>query len=142
MFDFFDENPDHFKHVGLFRKSGKEETEIAILNDLWKGNFDIIKEQTDAISVASVIKKIIRNLGEPLCTYKHYEEFKCLGDEKTEGETMMKVNKILKKMHPVNRNTFKALLVFLGHVTMFSSENKMTENNLAIVFAPNIFKPF
>ena len=93
-------------------------------------------------SVASVIKKIFRNLGEPLCTYKHYEEFKSIGDEKTEAETMIKVNRVLGKMHPINRNTFRELILFLGHVTMFSEENKMTEHNLAIVFAPNLFKPF
>lgn len=72
------------------------------MGELRKGNFEIIKEVTDPYSVASIIKKIFRNLGEPICTYKFYEEFKSLGDEKTESETMLKVNKIFGKMRPIN----------------------------------------
>jgi len=45
-------------------------------------------------------------------------------------------------MNPVNRKTFIALIRFLGYVTQFESENKMSANNLAIVFAPNLFKPY
>jgi len=142
LFSYFDENPDNFKPVGLFWKSGKEEVEQRLMDELWKGNFDVIHETTESYSVASMIKKIFRNLGEPICTYKLYEEFKSLGDEKTEAETMLKVNKIFSKMKPVNWNTFRYLIVFLKHVTMFEESNKMNTNNLAIVFAPNLFKPY
>ena len=92
--------------------------------------------------MAAIIKKIFRHLGEPICTYKLYEEFKSIGDEKTDGETMIKINRTLSKMNPVNRKTFIALIRFLGYVTQFESENKMSANNLAIVFAPNLFKPY
>lgn len=142
LFSYFDENPDNFKAVGLFWKSGKEEVEMWLMEELWKGNFDVIHETTESYSVASIIKKIFWNLGEPICTYKFYEEFKSLGDEKTEAETMIKVNKIFSKMKPVNRNTFRQLTIFLKHVTMFEESNKMSAANLAIVFAPNLFKPF
>jgi len=56
---------------------------------LRQGNFDIVKETTDSYSVAAIIKKIFRHLGEPICTYNLYEEFKSIGDEKTEAETMI-----------------------------------------------------
>jgi len=42
LFEYFDENPDFYKYVGLFRKSGKETLEIQILEELRKGNFEIL----------------------------------------------------------------------------------------------------
>ena len=52
------------------------------------------------------------------------------------------MNKTLQKLPQLNRDTTKALLNFLGHVTIFEDDNKMTPKNLAIVFSPNLFKPF
>lgn len=119
LFEYFDENPEFYWMQGIFWKSGKEHIENSILEELRKGNFECLKDQDDAYSIAAVLKKIFRHLGEPLCTYKLYEEFKCLGEISWEDELIEWVNKIMFKMEPINRQTFKALIWFLSHVTIF-----------------------
>ena len=81
-------------------------------------------------------------MGEPLCTFKAYEEFKSMGDEKDEDKLVDMIRTSFDHLPTLNRDTFKALLNFLGHVCIFKEDNKMDENNMAIVFAPNLFKPF
>ncbi len=42
---------------------------------------------------------------------------------------------------PLNRSTWEFVADFLVRVNQFESINMMTDNNLAIVFAPNILRP-
>lgn len=98
LFEYFEENHEHFRATGIFWKSGKESIEIDILEELWKGNFEILQTQTDSYSIAAIIKKIFRHMGEPLCTYKYYEEFKCIGDIADEEILINKINTIIEKM--------------------------------------------
>lgn len=81
-------------------------------------------------------------MGEPLCTFSGYEEFKSMGDEKDEERQIEMIRTSFERMPALNRDTFRALLRFLGHVAVFQEDNKMSPSNLAIVFAPNLFKPF
>jgi len=81
-------------------------------------------------------------MGEPLCTYERYAEFKSMGDDLNEDRCIQNVKKTMDKLPYRNRETFYALLNFLGHVMIFEEDNKMNAKNLAVVFAPNLFKPF
>ena len=65
-------------------------------------------------------------MGEPLTTFKLYEEFKSMGDDPTSdrAETMMK--EAVLKMPPVNRHTFLALLDFMGEVAANEKHNKVS----------------
>ncbi len=52
--------------------------------ELEGGNYEFLQTVTDPYSLAAFLKKVIRDMGEPLCTFKGYEEFKSMGDEKDE----------------------------------------------------------
>ena len=78
-------------------------------------------------------------MGEPLCTFELYEEFKSMGDEPDENKVVSKLTSTCEKMPPLVLNTFKALLRFIHHVNMFESDNKMSIENMAKVFSPNLF---
>jgi hypothetical protein len=49
---------------------------------------------------------------------------------------------LVDKLPALNRDTFRALLSFLNTLTLYNADNKMKANNLAIVFAPNLFKAY
>lgn len=83
-------------------------------------------------------------MGEPLCTFEYYNKFKDINDEKwsCDEEKVDQAFALIEKLPPLNRDTFKALLGFLKLVTKYEPHNKMRANNLAIVFAPNLFKAY
>jgi hypothetical protein len=142
LFDYFDQNSQHFKPEGIFRKPGNKDIEIQLEKELQEGNYEYLNTVTDPYTIAGYLKKVLRNMGEPLCTFRGYEEFKSMGDDNNSNDVIKKLNTTMGKLPEINRNLFRALLKFLGHVTIFEEDNRMTANNLAIVFAPNIFKPF
>ena len=110
------------------------------MNELWQGNFDVLKTQEDAYSVGNIIKKVFRNMAEPLFPFKTYEEFKCISGTENDEIFISKVNSIIAKLDQVNWHTIKALLKFLSDVAKFEEDNLMSANNLSVVFAPNVFK--
>lgn len=83
-------------------------------------------------------------MGEPLWTFKYYIQFKDINDETWlwEEEKVEKAYGLVEQLPELNRDTFKALLSFLYNVSCFEAQNKMRANNIAIVFAPNLFKAY
>lgn len=109
-----------------------------------KGKYEFLAEVDDPFTVAVFLKKILREMGEPLWTFEYYAQFKDINDEKwswTEEKIDMAFE-LIDKLPPLNRETFRALLKFLKDVARHVGDNKMKPENLAIVFAPNIFRAY
>jgi len=123
LFNYFDENPDYFKLEGIFRKPGNKSLEEEMAKELEDGNYEFLQTVEDPYTVATFIKKVLRQMGEPLCTYSRYEEFKSMGDDLNEDRCIENVKKTLSKLPYRNRETFYALLNFLGHVLIFEEDN-------------------
>ena len=81
-------------------------------------------------------------MGEPLCTFKLYGHFQKLGETKNQQKFIEEARNLVCKLPPVNRDTFRSLLHFMKRITLYSADNKMTDNNLARVIAPNLFRQF
>jgi len=83
-------------------------------------------------------------MGEPLWTFEYYAYFKDINDETWEWpeEKVAKAYKLVDSLPELNKNTFIALLQFLYSISQHEDKNKMKANNIAIVFAPNLFKAF
>lgn len=91
--------------------------------------------------VACLLKLWLRELPEPLLTFKLYE--KLLALEKTvpnSDHKRLEVKKLIDTIG-VNLPTFKYLIGFLGRVIKNSAINKMTASNVAIVFGPSMLRP-
>ncbi len=99
-------------------------------------------------SVAQIIKFSIRELPEPLITREVYQKLLALTkkmnftqcSEDSIMEWQQRVDTILQGMSVAHVNTLKHLLIFLNDVSNCSSENQMTNVNLAVVFAPTIMR--
>uniref|UniRef100_A0A2K6KAK8 Rho GTPase activating protein 24 n=1 Tax=Rhinopithecus bieti TaxID=61621 RepID=A0A2K6KAK8_RHIBE len=102
------------KEEGLFRLPGQANL-VKELQDAFdcgeKPSFD---SNTDVHTVASLLKLYLRELPEPVIPYGKYEDF-------------------------FFRLEF--LCVFLDEVQSYSGVNKMSVQNLATVFGPNILRP-
>ncbi|XP_003469447.2 rho GTPase-activating protein 24 isoform X2 [Cavia porcellus] len=128
---------------GLFRLPGQANL-VKELQDAFdcgeKPSFD---SNTDVHTVASLLKLYLRELPEPVIPYAKYEDFlscaKLLSKEEDAG--VKELAKQVKSLPVVNYNLLKYICRFLDEVQSYSGVNKMSVQNLATVFGPNILRP-
>ncbi|NXN99567.1 RHG24 protein, partial [Rhinopomastus cyanomelas] len=131
------------KEEGLFRLPGQANL-VRELQDAFdcgeKPSFD---SNTDVHTVASLLKLYLRELPEPVIPYAKYDDFlSCAKMLSKEEETGLKeLVKQVKSLPPVNYNLLKYICRFLDEVQFYSGVNKMSVQNLATVFGPNILRP-
>ncbi|XP_013861917.1 rho GTPase-activating protein 24 isoform X2 [Austrofundulus limnaeus] len=128
---------------GLFRLPGQANL-VKELQDAFdcgeKPSFDC---NTDVHTVASLLKLYLRELPEPVIPFQKYEEFlacaKLLSKDDEMG--MKELKRLVESLPPVNYNLLKYICRFLDEVQSYSGVNKMSVQNLATVFGPNILRP-
>lgn len=106
------------------------------------GNYyylQLLKEEPHV--VANFLKKVLKYMGEPLCTYNLYERFSSLSETPLDKRPA-KLREICDRLPGINRNVFVFLIRFLLKVVKECEFNKMTLHNLATVITPNLFRPF
>lgn len=131
------------REEGLFRLPGQANL-VKELQDAFdcgeKPSFDC---NTDVHTVASLLKLYLRELPEPVIPFHDYNEFlacaKALSKDEEEG--MKELRKLVDSLPPVNYNLLKYICRFLDEVQSYSGVNKMSVQNLATVFGPNILRP-
>ncbi|XP_066501618.1 rho GTPase-activating protein 24 isoform X2 [Hoplias malabaricus] len=130
------------KEEGLFRLPGQANL-VKELQDAFdcgeKPSFD---SNTDVHTVASLLKLYLRELPEPVIPFCKYEEFlsctKLLSRDQDTG--MKELRRQVESLPLVNYNLLKYICRFLDEVQSFSGVNKMSVQNLATVFGPNILR--
>jgi hypothetical protein len=128
------------KEPGLFRVPGNND-EIEAMKKKFQNGEEV--EFKDLHDVAGVFKLYLRKLPEPLIPFDLYPSFMKVaaqykaGNEKRTEE----FEALLQKLPKDNFSLMKALCLFLVNVASYKDVNKMTSDNLAIVFAPNLLRP-
>ena len=127
---------------GVFRKNGniKRLKETAELIDTNQAP-DLSRE--NPVQVAALLKKFLRDMPEPLLTFKLHKLFitaQKFEDEERRRRVMHLTCCLMEKAH---RDTMEVVFSFLKWVASFvqvdeESGNKMDVHNLATVMAPNI----
>ena len=131
------------KEEGLFRLPGQANL-VKELQDAFdcgeKPSFD---SNTDVHTVASLLKLYLRELPEPVVPYAKYEDFLSCATllSKEEEAGVKELMKQVKSLPVVNYNLLKYICRFLDEVQSYSGVNKMSAQNLATVFGPNILRP-
>ncbi|CDH12327.1 related to Rho-type GTPase-activating protein 1 [Zygosaccharomyces bailii ISA1307] len=160
-----EDNENFMKTEGLYRKSGSqiliEEIEKAFADCYVTPSPDLLKLMDEDIhAVASVLKRYLRKLPNPVLTFQIYEplirlvrESKLLtsvplknggNTEKTQQyvdalEAMVKILNNLPKEH---YELLRHLSQHIGKVTSFSECNLMNLYNLSLVFAPGLIRDY
>lgn len=131
------------REEGLFRLPGQANL-VKELQDAFdcgeKPSFDC---NTDVHTVASLLKLYLRELPEPVIPFQKYDDFlasaKLLSKDDEMG--MKELKRLVDSLPPVNYNLLKYICRFLDEVQSYSGVNKMSVQNLATVFGPNILRP-
>ncbi|XP_077438822.1 rho GTPase-activating protein 22 [Vanacampus margaritifer] len=135
---------DHgLQEEGLFRAPGQT-NHVRLLQDAFdRGESLLFDSTTDVHTVASLLKLYLRELPEPVIPFTKYAQFlSCallLNKDKEMG--IIELGKQVKSLPKVNYNLLEYICRFLDEVQSHSDANKMSVQNLATVFGPNVLRP-
>ncbi|KAN0048111.1 hypothetical protein ACTA71_002506 [Dictyostelium dimigraforme] len=119
---------------GIFRLSANQKTLDMAREEIETG-VDLDYNEMDIHAVAGVLKLWVRNLPEPLLTYKYFETFVDIADLETKEEKIAMIKTVVEKLPFENKFSTFYLMRLLTKVSENSAINKMTPNNISIVFA-------
>ncbi|XP_062389294.1 rho GTPase-activating protein 22-like [Sardina pilchardus] len=128
---------------GLFRSPGQATLVKELQNAYDRGDKPQFTSNTDVHTVASLLKLYLRELPEPVIPFAKYDDFISCAQllSKDEEEGVQELLKQVQTLPPANYSLLKYICRFLDEVQSHSSENKMSVQNLATVFGPNILRP-
>ena len=106
------------------------------------GNYYYLTQiSEDPHVVSNFMKKVLKYMGEPLCTFALYGRFRDLSDTPIPMRAE-KFREICAALPLMNRNLFVFIIKFFTKVIAQAEHNKMNLHNLATVVTPNLFRPF
>ncbi|XP_012736068.2 rho GTPase-activating protein 22 isoform X2 [Fundulus heteroclitus] len=131
------------KEEGLFRAPGQTNHVRELRDAFDRGEKPVFDSSTDVHTVASLLKLYIRELPEPIIPFSKYTQFLSCAQILTKDKEMaiIELSKQVKSLPQVNYNLLKYICKFLDEVQLQSNDNKMSVQNLATVFGPNILRP-
>ncbi|KAG8735117.1 hypothetical protein FRC10_010969 [Ceratobasidium sp. 414] len=129
---------------GIFRKNGNIRRMNAVIEAIDRDPTSVDLTQDNPVQLAALLKKFLREMPDPLLTYRLYKLLlaaQSIRDEKEKTKLLHYVTILLPKAH---RDTMEVLFVFLKWVSLFShvdeeTGSKMDLVNLATVITPSIF---
>ncbi|KIW44957.1 uncharacterized protein PV06_03388 [Exophiala oligosperma] len=92
----------------------------------------------DIASVTTLLKHFLRDLPDPLLTAEQYQAF--IEAAKLDEDIVRRdsIHALVNSLPDPNYATLRTLVLHLHRVASHSDKNKMTQSNLAIVFAPTL----
>nr|XP_033495890.1 rho GTPase-activating protein 24-like [Epinephelus lanceolatus] len=128
--------------VGLFRQPGRASLVKELQEAFDAGERPSFDSSTDVHTVASLLKLYLRQLPEPLVPYSRYQDFLLCGQKLSSNRTLVlgELRNLLHELPVANFNLLNFICQFLNEVQSYSSSNKMSGQNLATVFGPNILR--
>ncbi|OUM59263.1 hypothetical protein PIROE2DRAFT_22490, partial [Piromyces sp. E2] len=127
---------------GIYRLSGNSAT----IQSLRKNSIESPNNlyDNDVHVVTGCLKSYLRDgIGDerqPVCTYDLYNEFIHASQIKEYRERMIKFQDIVHMLPKLHFVTLRFICEHLFRVSLYSTVNKMTVKNLAIVFGPTLLK--
>lgn len=124
---------------GIFRLNGSSSEITNLLNELDSGavaNWDIY----NGIVIACALKSYFREIAkfDPLLSFEFYDLLVAIADIPNQSVVLDRISKVLMDLSTSRMLSLAYLMNFLHEIGENSEVNKMTFNNLAICFAPNI----
>eukprot|EP01104_Vermistella_antarctica_P006601 TRINITY_DN1730_c0_g1_i2.p1 TRINITY_DN1730_c0_g1~~TRINITY_DN1730_c0_g1_i2.p1 ORF type:complete len:666 (+),score=115.62 TRINITY_DN1730_c0_g1_i2:398-2395(+) len=128
---------------GIFRLSGRAD-DVQRLRRSYDADEKVdLTQEEDAHAVAGLLKLFFRRLPEPLCPFDKYGDIMQVylehGTDRDE-EIAQRISDIVGTWPERNQHILYRLVTLLHHIDSFSERNQMSADNLAIVFAPNLFR--
>ncbi|XP_066509358.1 rho GTPase-activating protein 1-like [Hoplias malabaricus] len=122
---------------GIFRRSAN----VSLVKNIqlkYNSGEEVNFFQIEDVHLAAVIlKTFLRELPEPLLTYKLYNDVVNFQNVDSDSQVIT-IRNMLMSLPEENYASLRFLIKFLAEVSAESEVNKMTNTNLAVVFGPNL----
>lgn len=129
------DKPDALETEGLFRRSASV-MKVKQLKDVAnRGDILVFEDPHEA---AVLLKTLLRELREPLLTYDLYDEVMQFQSWNRDEQLRQVSILVMEKLPEDNYKVLKYIISFLSRVMERADLNKMTAQNLAVVFGPNL----
>ncbi|XP_042833446.1 rho GTPase-activating protein 45 isoform X1 [Panthera tigris] len=148
---------------GIYRVNGVKTRVEKLCQDFENGKELVELSQASPHDVSNVLKLYLRQLPEPLISFRLYHELVGLAKDSLKAEAEAKaasrgrpdaaeseaaavamagrLRERLQGLPPENRATLRYLLRHLRRIVEVEQDNKMTPGNLGIVFGPTLLRP-
>jgi hypothetical protein len=98
-------------------------------------------QEWETKTITSALKSYLRNLPEPLMTYKYHNGFIAAVKNETRQLRIHDVHTLVHRLPKTNFEVLKLLLKHLANVAAKSEKNLMTVSNLGVCFGPTLLRP-
>ncbi|KAL6428746.1 hypothetical protein ACFW04_007960 [Cataglyphis niger] len=135
------------KEEGILRVGGHKQKVEIICTELETDFYCKPKEMdklfkcTPCHDLSAVLKKLLRDLPQPLLTVELIDAFYQSHGVKNPNDLVYSLNLLVLLLPVEHRSTLEALLNFLKLVIENQASNKMSIHNVAMIVAPSLFPP-
>ncbi|KAL2103654.1 hypothetical protein ACEWY4_000522 [Coilia grayii] len=124
--------------AGLYRLSGAERTVRELKEKFLRGkSVPLLSKVDDIHAITGLLKDFLRNLREPLLTFRLNRKFMDVAEVSDEDNSIALMYQTISDLPQPNRDTLAFLVIHLQRVAQ-STATKMNVTNLARVFGPTI----
>jgi len=128
------------KTEGIFRLSGKRQKLDDIKAAYDRGQIVDFSGESDVHAIAGLLKGFIRELPDPILPFNVYNKWIGAFSASDLSGTKSRMKQLLKNVPSTNLVVLSALMGLCVKISLQSQDNKMTPQNLAICWGPNILK--
>uniref|UniRef100_A0A665T584 Rho GTPase activating protein 45b n=1 Tax=Echeneis naucrates TaxID=173247 RepID=A0A665T584_ECHNA len=142
------------KMKGIYRVNGVK-TRVEKLCQAFENGKELVElSQCSPHDISNVLKLYLRQLPEPIMLFRLYnslmglakESLQSDGDTSEGGDTessvlVDKLKELLKELPKANLATLRYIIRHLRRIAELEEDNKMSPNNLGIVFGPSLMRP-
>lgn len=135
------------KEEGILRVGGHKQKVEALCMELEMDFYckpkeiDKLFKRSPCHDLSAVLKKLLRDLPQPLLTVELIDAFYQSHGVKNPSDLAYSLNLLVLLLPVEHRCTLKALLMFLKLIVDNQSSNKMSIHNVAMIVAPSLFPP-
>lgn len=126
---------------GIYRKSGSEQAILKLLQLFRANAFDvhITHNEYSEHDVANALKRFMRDLPERLLS-RNATSLASISTMPAGPVKIASYKELLERLPIVERQTLRKLIGHMNFIASQSNRNKMTIDNLAIVWAPTLLE--
>ena len=126
--------------MGLFRLAASTADVYKFEINMAAGNYSHITEVKNPHVVSNYLKRLLREMKDPLIPFHQYTAYGELKDLEEEDK-IMRIKQLIRETDELRQETLKLLINFFRDVVAKESINKMTSYNIAVTTCPCIFRP-
>ncbi|PIO37357.1 hypothetical protein AB205_0036530, partial [Aquarana catesbeiana] len=129
---------------GVYRTVGSNIQVQKLLNAFFDtkcpGNIDLQSSDCDIKTVTSALKFYLRNLSEPVMTYKLHRELVSAAKSENLDYRLGAIHCLVYSLPDNHREMLELIIRHLSRVCEYSKENLMSTSNMGVIFGPTLMR--